>query len=202
MLAWSGFIYAKIAKNAKFVEMSEDRKYLNGLANGSREAFEALYLRYAPLVERFVSALVKDSVATDDITQNIFMNLWNRRQNLDKEISFRSYIFTSSRNAVYDWFRRRDKLEKVPIDSVDLSGVPTADVNKVMDDVELLTLVNLAISNMPPTRKEIFTLSRVKGMKNAEIAELLGVSVKTVEYNIRRALEELRKLTYIILLFI
>ena len=183
--------------------MTDDRKYVKDLSKGSKEAFEALYLRYAFLVERFVSALVKDPVATDDITQNIFMNLWARREKLPEECrSFRSWLFTASRNAVYDWFRRQDKLRKVvSMDTVDLSGIPAGDMNKVMDDAELLELVNVAVSNMPEKRKRIFELSRSKGMKNVEIAELLGVSEKTVEYHIGKALEELRKLSYIILLF-
>jgi RNA polymerase sigma-70 factor (ECF subfamily) len=87
------------------------------------------------------------------------------------------------------------------MDKVDLSGIPAGDMNKVMDDTELLDLLNVAVSNMPEKRKRIFELSRSKGMKNAEIAELLGVSEKTVEYHIGKALEELRKLSYIILLF-
>ena len=173
--------------------MTDDRKYVKDLSKGSKEAFEALYLRYAFLVERFVSALVKDPVATDDITQNIFMNLWARREKLPEECrSFRSWLFTASRNAVYDWFRRQDKLRKVvSMDTVDLSGIPAGDMNKVMDDAELLDLLNVAVSNMPEKRKRIFELSRSKGMKNAEIAELLGVSEKTVEYHIGKALEEL-----------
>ena len=62
-------------------------------------------------------------------------------------------------------------------------------------------MVNLAVSGMPETRKRIFILSRVKGLKNREIAEEMGVSIKTVEYHISKALEELRKLSYLVLLF-
>lgn len=107
-----------------------------------------------------------------------------------------------SRNAVYDWFRGSDSSENVPLDAIDLNGVPSSDISKVVDEKDLLTLINIAISNMPSKRKEIFTMSRVKGMKNAEIAELLNVSVKTVEYHIQRALADLRKLSFIIFLFI
>ena len=78
----------------------DDGKYVKELSKGSREAFESLYLRYSFLVERFVFSLVKDREATDDITQNIFMNIWDRRKNLDKDIVFRSYLYTSARNAV------------------------------------------------------------------------------------------------------
>lgn len=177
----------------------DDRKYVKELAKGSREAFESLYLRYSFLVERFVFSLVKDREATDDITQNIFMNIWDRRKNLDKDLVFRSYLYTSARNAVYDWFRRSDKFEKVGLE--DASGVVGPDLSKVLEDEELLTLVNLAVCKMPEKRKQIFLLSRVKGLKNKEIAEQLGVSLKTVEYHMAKALEELRKLSYLILLF-
>lgn len=183
--------------------MTDDRTLARELSKGSKEAFEVIYMRYSFLVERFVNSLVKDSAVTDDITQNIFMNLWKRRKNLSKEhISFRSYLFTMSRNAVYDWFRGSDSSENVPLDAIDLNGVPSSDISKVVDEKDLLTLINIAISNMPSKRKEIFTMSRVKGMKNAEIAELLNVSVKTVEYHIQRALADLRKLSFIIFLFI
>lgn len=182
--------------------MVDDRKYVRELSKGSREAFEILYMRYASLVERFVVSLVKDESAADDIVQNVFMNLWNRRENLDKEgLIFRSYLYSSARNAVYDWFRRTEKFPKVPVDQVDMSGLPIADLQKKIENDEMLMLVNLAISGMPGRRKEIFNLSRVKGMKNAEIAELLGISEKTVEYHISKALEELRKLSWLIILF-
>lgn len=177
----------------------DDGKYVKELSKGSREAFESLYLRYSFLVERFVFSLVKDREATDDITQNIFMNIWDRRKNLDKDLVFRSYLYTSARNAVYDWFRRSDKMEKVGVENA--SGIVGEDLSKVLDDEELLMMVNLAVIGMPETRKRIFILSRVKGLKNREIAEEVGVSIKTVEYHISKALEELRKLSYLVLLF-
>lgn len=181
--------------------LHDDRKYVKELSKGSRDAFEVLYMRYSFLVERFVYSLVKDKTVTDDITQEVFMNIWTRRANLGKNVVFRSYLYTSARNAVYDWFRRKDKLETVSVMDADLSGVASSDLGKVLDDKEMLTLVNLAVSKMPERRKEIFTLSRMRGMKNREIAELLGVSEKTVEYNLSKALEELRKLSNLILLF-
>ena len=199
------FIHCKDSKtngnNAIFAYMTDDRKLSIELSKGSKQAFETLYLRYSYLVERFVYSLVKDRNATDDITQNVFLNLWSRRANLSKDIAFRSYLFTSSKNAVIDWFRRRDKLQTEAI-STGLTDLPTADTEKVLDDAELLTLINLAISNMPEKRKRIFTLSRVDGLRNAEIARQMGISEKTVEYHISKALEELRKLTYIIALFV
>lgn len=190
MLAWSGFIYAKIAKNAKFVEMSEDRKYLNGLANGSREAFEALYMKYAPLVERFAQALVKDASVAEDICQNVFLNLWNRRRNLAGKDNISAYLFASTRNAVADWFRRYAKAPSISLEDAGLLGFdPSGDIA----GAEMLAAVNRCIAKMPLKRREVFLLSRAKGLKNAEIASLMGLSEKAVEYHISRALADLRK---------
>lgn len=183
--------------------MKDEKRHIEELANGSREAFEILYLRYSYLVERFVGALVKDDTAVDDISQEIFIHLWTRRASLKNlKGSFSSYLFAMSRNAVFDWFRRQHDSGKLPMESIDMSDIRSRDINKIVEDDELLALVNIALCNMPSRRKDIFLLSRVKGLKNREIAEVMGVSEKTVEYNIRKALEELRKISYLIVIFL
>lgn len=170
--------------------MSEDRKYLNGLANGSREAFEALYMKYAPLVERFAQALVKDASVAEDICQNVFLNLWNRRRNLAGKDNISAYLFASTRNAVADWFRRYAKAPSISLEDAGLLGFdPSGDIA----GAEMLAAVNRCIAKMPLKRREVFLLSRAKGLKNAEIASLMGLSEKAVEYHISRALADLRK---------
>lgn len=183
--------------------MKDERKYIEDLSKGDRDAFEFLYMRYSFLVERFVASLIKDSVAVDDITQEIFIHLWTRRQSLKNlKGNFSSYLFAMSRNAVFDWFHRQSKTETIPFDSINIGELRSRDLNKVVEDDELLEMVNIALCNMPSKRKDIFILSRVKGLKNREIAEAMGVSEKTVEYNIRKALEELRKISYLIVIFL
>ena len=170
--------------------MSEDRKYLNGLANGSREAFEALYMKYAPLVERFAQALVKDASVAEDICQNVFLNLWNRRWNLPGKDNISAYLFASTRNAVADWFRRYAKAPSLGLEDAGLLGFdPSGDMARS----EMMEAVNRCIAKMPLKRREVFLLSRAKGLKNAEIASLMGLSEKAVEYHISRALADLRK---------
>ncbi len=173
--------------------MSEDRKYLNDLANGSREAFEALYMKYAPLVERFAQALVKDASVAEDICQNVFLNLWNRRRNLPGKDNISAYLFASTRNAVADWFRRYAKAPSISLEDAGIAGLLGSEVSGDMARLEMMEAVNRCIAKMPLKRREVFLLSRAKGLKNAEIASLMGLSEKAVEYHISRALADLRK---------
>ena len=176
------------------ITVTDDGKYLRELSEGSRDAFEALYLRYAPLVERFAGALVKDDSAADDIAQNVFLNLWNRRSNLSRVPDFKAYLFTSTRNAVADWFRRYAKAPSLSLEDSGISTLLGSDGSGDIVRAEMLEAVNRCVERMPLKRREVFLLSRAKGLKNAEIASLMGLSEKAVEYHISRALADLRKI--------
>ena len=172
---------------------ADDSTYLKDLANGSREAFEALYLRHAPLVERFVGSLVRDKDAVDDIVQDVFLNLWNRRRNLSEKTNFSAYLFAASRNAVDDWFRRYAKIKTLSLEDVGADVFARADRQVGSDSVRILEEVNAALARMPQKRREVFLLSRTAALSNAQIASLMGFSEKSVEYHIGRALQELKK---------
>lgn len=176
------------------ITVTNDGKYLRELAEGSRDAFETLYLRYAPLVERFAGALVKDDSAADDIAQNVFLNLWNRRSNLSRVPDFKAYLFTSTRNAVADWFRRYAKAPSLSLEDSGIAALLGSDGSGDIARAEMLEAVNRCVERMPLKRREVFLLSRAKGLKNAEIASLMGLSEKAVEYHISRALADLRKI--------
>ena len=85
----------------------DDSLCLNEISNGSYEAFDTLYMRYSPLVEKFVYSLLKRQDEADDITQNIFMKIWTCRNSMSGVSSFRAYLFKMVKNAVYDAFSKR-----------------------------------------------------------------------------------------------
>ena len=77
----------------------DDRICVQELVNGSYEAFDTLYMRYSPLVERFVLSLLKDREEADDVTQNIFLKIWENREFLDPDKSFSSFLYTIARKS-------------------------------------------------------------------------------------------------------
>lgn len=166
------------------------------------DSFNELYICYAPRVKAFVFALLKDREEARDITHDIFMKIWNRRNDLRNISDLSAYIFRMAKNAVLDFFehsmvdaRYRDMVS-------DSSEILSADLSDLISAEELAILIQMAIEKMPPRRKEIFIMHRFKGLTYKEISERLGISPKTVENQISAALADLRKVMALVALIV
>lgn len=185
------------------LERNEEKNLVTALRNGSYEAFDALYMAYSPVVERFAYALLKNRSEVDDLSQNIFLKIWEIRDRLDSVTSFRSYLFSMVRNAVLDILSKRKVVTDIDClpESV-LKDIASADVVSSIDTQNMMLMVNLAVSMMPEQRRRIFMMSRIEGASHKKIAETLGISVKTVEYHISKALSSLREILKLLIFFI
>lgn len=171
--------------------MQSEADNLKAMKDGSHEAFDYFYRKYSPRVEEFCRVLLKDNVAAEDICQNIFLNLWKRRETADKIQSFNSFLFTMTRNAVFDFFRKKRKTVLDIPESIDLSNLVSADLQTQVDAQDLLLMIEIALSSMPEKRSRIFRMNRIEGIKTAEIAEREGMTQRAVEWNLKKALEDL-----------
>lgn len=174
----------------------DDSYLILKLREGSHESFNALYSKYKALMENFAYSLTKDRDAAKEITQDVFIRLWEYRKKLDDVKSFKSYVFKMTSNQVYDYYKKRSS--KTVLVSVEQLGnfqeitglVPPPDI----DSRDLLILVRLAVGTLPEQRRKVFMMSRWLGMSNKEIAESQEIALKTVEYHISAALADLRKI--------
>lgn len=182
----------------------DDRRLLNEIAKGSTEAFDRLYLRYFSLVESFSYALLKDRQEANDLCQSVFLKLWENREHLPEIDSFNSYLFIMTRNSVFKVISRRRHVYMCEDSLPDtfLEGLPIEDIENRIVQRDLIQLVGMAVETMPEQRRKVFNMSRKDGMSHKEIADSLGLSVKTVDYHISKALAELREIIKIIILFI
>lgn len=173
----------------------DDIVCLQGLSGGSVEAFDKLYHRYAPLVERFGYSLLKDREDTADLCQNIFSKLWQNRESLSGVRSFKAYLFRMTKNAAFDMFESQ-KPESLRMEFNEELHIYTGDdaIPESIDKRDLFLLVRIVEESMPDQRRRVFHLSRRMGLANKEIAAQLGISTKTVEYHISRALADFRKI--------
>lgn len=174
--------------------MLSEVQYLQAMKQGSHEAFDYLYRKYSPRVKEFCRVLLKDNAAAEDICQNVFLNLWKRRETADKIQSFNSFLFTMTRNAVFDHMRKKRKNVLDCPESIDLSNIVSADLQTQVDAQDLLLLIEIALSSMPEKRSRIFRMNRIEGMKTAEIAEQEGLTQRAVEWNLKKALEDLSQI--------
>lgn len=167
-------------------------RLLESLGRGSKDAFAALYNEFAGKCYSFVESLVKDSQTAKDITHDIFMKIWLRRDIISKVDSFSSYLYRMARNAVMDKFASDTIRSRYASRQLLCQEEFKSYIDEKVDVDELQMLIFKTVSSMPEQRRRIFTLSRYKGLSNAEIADSVGISIRTVENHLTLALADIR----------
>lgn len=170
------------------------------ISDGDRNAFRSVFLSYFPKVKYFIAHLLKEETAAEDMSQDIFIKIWENRVNLKEIQSFDAYIYRMAKNAVINEFKKKNLEEKYynysyPLQESSIS----AEEELFAKEIQLLT--DLTVSKMPEQRRKIYEMSRMEGIKNEDIANKLGITKKTVENHINLALKEIRKTISFILLF-
>lgn len=175
--------------------ISDDKALVVRLKDGDKRAFKELYERHYPLFISFARRLLKDESTAEDLIQNVFMKIWVGRANLNENKSFKNYLLVSIRNEVYQYFRYAFRLEDSEKYSEKFLEVidNSMNIETEMSAKELEKNVTKIIADMPQRRREIFNMSRHEKLSNKDIAQRLGLSVRTVEKHIENALADIRK---------
>ncbi len=173
---------------------------LNDLSAGRKEAFEYLFTTYYPRLRNYSLHFIADVDDVEDIIQDCFVNLWNRREMLTG-VSISSMLFTMVRNGCLNFLKHKAIAEGYNIRELSqLNGsealynydfLGSADEELLCD--ELRRQIDEVLSHLPERSRQVFVMSRFEGLKNREIAERLGISVKVVEKHVSKALAMLRK---------
>ncbi|WP_295935416.1 RNA polymerase sigma-70 factor [uncultured Alistipes sp.] len=180
----------------------EEYIVLRKLREGDTEALDVLYLLYAAKVRDFAFRLLCNRAEAEDITHDIFLKVWEERKSVGNVLSFKSYLFRMTRNAIFNAYKHRQVESKYQAHAVaaEKPTAPGADERVTTED--MLEMIALAVENMPEQRRKVFCMSRYENMSYSDIAEALNISPKTVQYHISGALAELRKLLSAISFFI
>ena len=181
---------------------SDEHILLRKLREGDTEALDILYLRYAAKVRDFAFRLLGDSVEAEDITHDIFLRVWEQRKTVGNVMSFKGYLFRMTRNAIFNAFKHRQVESKYQAQAAADGTEALGDTDDRVSTNDLMEMIDLAVSNMPEQRRKVFCMSRYENMSYNDIAEVLNISPKTVQYHISGALAELRKLLSAIAFFV
>jgi len=163
--------------------------------------FEEIYLKYFPRLLRFAQEYVLNREDAENIIQDVFMTLWERRDDLKVHISLASYLFILIKNRCIDYLRRKKTAEagKKQIQEnfthewqMKLYSLEALD-HTLISDSDLERIISRAIDSLPPKCREIFILHKIDGKKYKEIAKELDISVSTVENQMGIALRKLRE---------
>ncbi len=174
-------------------------------SNLDKKLFEQLFRQYFSDLCNFARSYVNDNDTAKEITQNVFINLWQNKKGIDSSKSVKSYLFTSVRNRCLNYIRDNKKFRSNVLD-VEIADYETAYESDTFSVAELETKISSALDKLPERCRQIFMLNRFEDLKYKEVAEKLGISVKTVEVQMSKALkilrEELKDYIYILILFL
>lgn len=172
-----------------------DKKLLHELICADEGAFRQVFERYGRKVYHFIFNHVKLASEAEDITQNVFLKIWEKRKLIDPEKSFDGFLFTIAYRAVIDHYRSHKKhfQQSFPVELITNSMASSVHADQLLNQHQLESLYHRALQSLPPKRKEIFMLSRHSGLSNKQIAVQLGISIKTVEGQMTAALSFLRE---------
>lgn len=155
------------------------------------EAFEIFFKLYYAATVRYCTAIVGDNDDSKDIVQKVFISLWRKREKIVITISARAYLYKAVYNASLD-FIKHQKVRKKFLDEFK-PGSAIAIYQDNITNKELHLRIEKAISQLPEQCSRIFIMSRDQNLKYREIAAQLGISEKTVENQMSKALRLIRE---------
>jgi RNA polymerase sigma-70 factor, ECF subfamily len=170
-----------------------DKERFGLIRAGDESVFEGLFREHYGVLCGFARKFVVDSAVAEELVQDLFVQLWERREALQPEVSLRSYLFTAVRNGCLNHLKHLGIREQHQNHSQHLPSAYAADPLEVMEHEELNARIHLAIAALPDRCGEIFKMSRFDGLKYDEIAAQLQLSPRTVEVQIGKALRILRE---------
>lgn len=170
-----------------------DSEYVEHLKKDDFSAFDALFRKYAQNLYAFALSITRDSFASEEITQLVFLKVWEKRDQINEHLSFRSFLFSVAYNETISWLRKENSEKRRIGEYAQFAASLTNETEQSVEFHSLEQVAGRLIDEMPEKRKQIFRLSREQGFTNKEIAEKLNISVKTVENQMTAALKYLRE---------
>lgn len=176
----------------KNVDICDEQELVMRLRNGDYLAFDILYERYALHVARKIKKVIKLPEVTEELHQEVFLRVWEQRENLRAENPFLPLLLHIARNISIDYFRKAARSKQFQQQVIQAFTEHHSDVEAHMAFNETLASINKAIGKLPPQRLKIFTLCKLEGKSYEEAATSLGVSLSTVKDHMHRAMRFLR----------
>jgi RNA polymerase sigma-70 factor (ECF subfamily) len=176
---------------------SDDHTLLARMRGGEGSAFAALFSRYYDALCAFANGYTASRSEAEEVVEDVFMRLWELRQQLEVRESLKSYLYTATRNRSLNRLRdERAEARRLEEASAEVAapgmGQPRPGLDEEIEAAEFARAVERAVEKLPPRTRQVFLLHRQHGLTYGEVAAALEISPKTVENQLGRALKHLR----------
>jgi len=160
-----------------------------GIKRDDYSSYNQLFMRYYSRLCAYVFNLTQNNSASEDIVQELFIRLWINRKKLEINTNVSGYLYRSSKNATLNFYRaeknRLKSIRNMPIQEWQ------TDEDQI-EQIEFSVALNKCIGQLPERSRDVFMKSRLDGMKQQEISDELGISVKTIKNQIWKSLQFLK----------
>src|ERR1700743_3784301 len=156
-------------------------------------AYKLLYTARYPYLYPFARALVKLKEPAEEVVSDVFIKVWEKRRELEKVENLRLYLYVTTRHIALNYLDKQKRKPTKPLDGFQHAELISVhlDPEQLLITADMMGLLRKAIDPLPPKCKVIFKLVKEDGLKYREVAEILGISVKTVENQLAIALHKL-----------
>lgn len=174
-------------------ETNRENELVQWLKQGDKKAFQQLFEQYAKRIFAFAKGFLKSNSDAEEIVQEVFVKVWQARESINTELSFKSYLFKITYNCIREYFNKQSRENRYKHEILDDSVEFDNRTEERLDYKSLLELVEEKIEQLPPRQRQIILLSKKQGVPTREIATLLEISPRTVEKHLSEALKQLKK---------
>lgn len=167
-----------------------NKDLLNQVRGGDECAFESLYEMYKEPAKRFCNSIIKDTEESENLVQEVFIKIWDKKAGINPELNFNSYLFTIIRNRVYDYFKEVKKNEFVK--ERYWQNIVEIQASETELKEERISKVSEAIQGLTEKRRAIIKLNYEEGKSYEEIASIMKISKNTVKNQLVKAKQIIR----------
>ncbi len=183
----------------------DEKELLFKMRNGDHSAFEVLYKEHSLEIYRRLLMMVKDADLAEELTQELFIKIWDKRSMIEPNERFKFFLYRLSKNMVIDFYRKAARDLKLQ-DQIIYSST---EINNYTENSiifnETNNLFQRALASLPPQQQQVFSMCKLQGLSYQEVSELLGISTSTISNHIVKATKTLKQLlgedTVFLLLF-
>lgn len=160
--------------------------------NSDQQAFKELYLVYFDRLYKFAFSILHSSEFAEEAVNDVFLNIWQKRSQLKAIDNLRNYLFISTKNTAFNYLAKFRKERNASLDEV----LVRFEIDELTPETAFFTAevrneIEQAINQLPPKTKLVFQMAKIEGLKYKEIAEILNISVNTIDNHIAAAIKKL-----------
>jgi RNA polymerase sigma-70 factor (family 1) len=157
-----------------------------------QQAYKELFTSLYSYLFHFAKSLVKAKEPAEEIISDVFIKIWEKRKDLEKIENLKLYLYVSTRNIAYNYLDKQKRIATNPLDDIRAEFTSVYfDPEQLLITADMLDRIQKAVEQLPPKCKMIFKLTKEDGLKYKEVAEILNISIKTVENQLAIAVQKI-----------